>query len=212
MKLVAILLVTLAPSLVAEEWAVIDGVAPSKRLELVTLPILDTDPPNGTSFRVALRDVSSKEILDSFPWQGDRGDPQAHKQNRAFWSPDGQHVAVCMRAGRLSATTAYFAVQRGQLIRITPPNVWQHVLGRFGATEAGPNGGISPVAWTDRNHLRVAVTGSADTKTGRIPFHFQAVYRFVDAAPWAFLESVAPAMDASGQGGGGPPAARPESK
>jgi len=46
----------MACSLFREEWAVIDGVSPSERQELVTEPILDTDLPNGTPFRAALRD------------------------------------------------------------------------------------------------------------------------------------------------------------
>jgi len=212
MKLAAIISLILTSSLIAEEWAVVDGLSPSKKQELVTIPIFDTDPPNGTPFRVALRDASSKEILDSFLWEGDMGDPQAHKQNKAFWSPDGQYVAVYMRAGRLSATTAYFVVERGKLIRVTPPDAWQNVLGRFNTTKAGPNGGISPVEWTDKNHLKMAIIGSADTKTGRIPFHFHAVYRFVSGEPWVFLESVEPATDDSEQDGGGQPATRPELK
>jgi hypothetical protein len=197
MKLAAIISLILTSSLIAEEWAVIDGLSPSKKQELVTIPIFDTDPPNETPFRVALRDTASKEILDSFLWEGDMGDPQAHTRNTAFWSPDGQYVAVYMRAGRLSATTAYFVVERGKLIRITPPDAWQNVLGRFNTTEAGPNGGISPVGWTDKNHLKMEIIGSAETKTGRIPFHFHAVYRFVGGEPWAFLESVEPAPDNS---------------
>ncbi len=212
MKLAAIISLVLTSSLIAEEWAVIEGLSPSRKQELVTVPVFETDPPNGTPFRVALRDTASKQILDSFLWEGDMGDPQAHTRNKAFWSPDGQYLAVYMPAGRLSSSTAYFVVERGKLIRITPPSAWQNVLGRFNTTAAGPNGGISPLEWTDKNQLKVDVIGSADTKSGRIPFHFHAVYRFVDAEPWVFLQSVEPASDNSEQDGSGHPATRPESK
>lgn len=193
----------IASSVLAEEWSVIDGTSPSQKQELVTIPIFDTDPPNGTPFRIALRDASSKQILDSFLWEGDMGDPNAHKQNKAFWSPGGRFVAVYMRSGRLSATTAYFIVERGKLIRVTPPDAWQNVLGRFKATEAGPNGGISPVAWTDRNRLKVAVIGSAEAESGRIPFHYHAMFKFKGGdgvVPWIRLESVESARDNSEQG------------
>ena len=197
------MIIMIASSVFAEEWAVIDGTSPLTKQELVTIPIFESDPPNGTPFRIALRDVSSKQILDSFPWEGDMGDPQAHKENKAFWSPEGHYVAIYMRSGRLSATTAYFLVERGKLIRLTPPDAWQNVLGRFNATEAAPNGGISPVVWTDKNHLRVAVIGAAETKGGRIPFHYHAMFRFEGGdgvVPQICLESAEPAKDDSESG------------
>ncbi len=215
MKIAATIYIIMASWVFAEEWAIIDGTSPLQKQELVTIPILDSDPPNGTPFRIALRDASSKQILDSFLWEGDMGDPQAHQQNKAFWSPEGQYVAIYMRAGRLSATTAYFIVERDKLIRVTPPDVWQNVLGRFNATKAGPNGGISPVAWTDKNNLRVEVIGAAETESGRIPFHYHAMLRFGGGdgvVPWIRLESAAPAIDNSEQGGADEPATRSESK
>ena len=192
MKMLVFILITLSSVVLGEEWPVADGVSPSKELELVTIPRFDTDPPNETPFRVALRDVSSKEILDSFLWGGDMGDAQAHKRNRAYWSPSGNYVAVYMRSGRLSATTSYFLVEGGKLIPMTAPDAWQNVLGRFNTTEAGPNGGISPVTWTDKNHLRVSVIGSAETADGRIPFHYHALFRFEGGngvVPWIRLEN-----------------------
>ncbi|MBK1790255.1 hypothetical protein [Persicirhabdus sediminis] len=120
-----------------------------------------------------------------------------------------------MRAGRLSATTAYFIVERGKLTRLTPPDAWQNVLGRFKTTKAGPNGGISPVAWTDKNHLKVAVIGSAETTSGRIPFHYHAIFRFEGGdgvVPWIRLEGAVPAKDNSEQDGAEQPAPAPESK
>lgn len=196
MKLAAIVSAILTSSLIAEEWAVIDGLSPSEKQELVTIPSFDTDPPNGTPFRVALRDTASKEILDSFLWKGDMGDAEAHKSNKAFWSPDGQYLAVYMRSGRLSATTAYFLVERGKLTRLTPPDAWQNVLGRFNTTEAGPNGGISPLGWTDKIHLKVEVIGSADTGEGRVPFHYHAIFQFEGGegvVPRIRIESAEPA-------------------
>jgi hypothetical protein len=184
----------------AQEWPVLDGACPSKKEELVTIPIFDSDPPNGTPFRIALRDKQSKRVLDSFLWEGDMGDSEAHKQNKAYWSPDGQFLALYMRTGRLSATTAYFLVDRGKLVRVTAPDVWQNVLGRFKATESGPNGGISPVSWTGKNLLNVEVIGSAETTEGRIPFHYHDVMEFVGGqatVPFIYLKSVTPAPDQS---------------
>jgi len=195
MKNIAVITIFAISSLFAEEWAVIDGVAPSKEKELVTIPIFDTDEPNGTPYRVALRDVASKKILDSFLWEGDMGDEHAHKRNKALWSPTGQFVAVYMRSGRLSAATAYFLVDRKKLVRIDPPDAWQNVLGRFNTTEAGPNGGISPIEWTDKNHLKIAIIGAADTDKGRIPFNYNATLRFEGGdgvVPWIRLENANP--------------------
>ena len=169
----------------------IDGMSPSQKHELVTVPKFDSDPLNGTPFRVALRDTTTKQILDSFLWEGDMGDLHAHKQNKAFWSPEGHCVAVYMRSGRLSATTAYFFVENGKLVRVSPPHVLQNVLGRFNTTKAGSNGGISPVKWVDKNHLRVSLRGSAETKDGRISFHYHAMFKFKDK--WISLESAEPA-------------------
>lgn len=203
MKLAAIITLLITPFLFAEEWAVIDGVSPLEKQELVTIPSFDTDPPNGTPFRIALRDVASKKILDSFLWEGDMGDPHAHKRNRAYWSPEGQYLAVYMRSGRLSSATAYFFVEHGKLIRLTPPDVWQNVLGRFKTTEAGPNGGIAPAEWIDKNHLKVSAFGAADTKEGRIPFHYHGTLKFHGGdgvVPWIQLMNVSPAQNNSESG------------
>ena len=196
MRLAVFVFVSMATSLTAKEWPVIDGTSPSGGQELVTIPIFDTDPPNGTPFRIALRDKASKKILDSFLWEGDKSDSQAHLQNRAYWSPGGQYVAVSMRAGRLTTTTAHFLVEHDKLTRMRPPDAWQNVLGRFHTTKAGPSGGISPIAWVDDANLKVAIVGSAETEIRRIPFHFHATLRFHGGSgvvPWIHLESVEPA-------------------
>lgn len=200
MKIFTVIYVLISSSGFTKEWAVIDGLSPTRKQELVTIPVFEHDEPNGTPFRVALRDAASKLLLDSFLWEGDMGDPQAHKRNKACWSPDGRYVAVAMRTGRLSATTAYFLVEHGRLIRVTAPDVWQKVLGTFKTSKAGPNGGTSPVAWTNKNHLTVCLIGSAETTSGRIPFHDHAIFAFDGGAgvvPSIHLENVEPAKDDS---------------
>ena len=173
-----IALTILSPISVRAEWPVVDGVSPDGSLEFVTIPIFETDPPNGTPYRIALKDKIDGKLLDSFLWEGDMGDATAHRENKAFWSPNNRFVAIYMRSGRLSSTTAYFMTVDKQLTRLRPPDVWQNILGRYKTTEYGPNGGISPIAWRTENELVVEAFGSADTPEGRIPFHYEAVIQF----------------------------------
>jgi hypothetical protein len=161
--------------IVAKEWPVIDGVSPTREREFVTIPIFTTDPPNGSPFRVALRAKKTQEILDSFLWEGDMGDENAHKLNKAFWSPDGKFVAISMRTGRLSSNAKFFFVENGKLNRLQEPNLFKNILNQLGATEGGPNGSIAPIKWIDNKQLKVEVIGSAETNTGRVPFHFHAI-------------------------------------
>jgi len=160
------------------EWPVIGGLAPSKTQELVTISAFASDSPNGTPYRIALRDVKTRRVLDSFLWNGDVGDPQAHNQSKSFWSPDGRCLVLSTRAGRLSVATTYFLVENGKLFRMNEPNIWEKIRALLKANELGSNRGISPLFWIDRNHLKIVVIGDATNASGRSPFQFNAILEF----------------------------------
>jgi hypothetical protein len=147
----SLLVVTLALAAAAQagEIAVEGGKSPNGRYEIVLLTdrpfASDTDGAPG----VVLRATTTKAVISSFVWPGDVGDPKAPAQTKAYWSPDGSHVALTIRAGRLLPSTDVYSASASGLHALSFAPLHKDIRERYFSAERPVNGGTVFERWID---------------------------------------------------------------
>jgi len=167
-RLLLLAALAIAAATRAGEIRVEGGKSPNGHYEVVLL----TDRPYASEIDgapgVVLRVAATKAVISSFVWPGDVGDPQAPGQTKANWNSDGSHVALTIRAGRLSPSTDVYSVSAKGLIALPFAPLPKEIQERYFSAERPVNGGTVFERWLDKRTIQMRDTAFDRRLTYRI--------------------------------------------
>jgi hypothetical protein len=139
----------------AELVLVPNSVSPDRRLAVAVVPQKAGADLSGADTSVFLVEPASQRAIGLIP-EVDAGGGSYGKTTenvRCAWSPDGRHLAINFRTGRLNLNAVLFRVEGEKLTRIPLPTAAGHPKSRIlEALKPGPNAGMH-LSWEPTGDL-----------------------------------------------------------